>query len=240
MISEFASNTSAERVAMSIAQNPGAFLFQREFLSEADLATLTDLAVAVADQKRSIATSERYGSLKWYEVPLDTEMDISARIIRFLGVKTPNLFAFYYLEPGAVLHPHRDLTGANLNNRIRFHIPIITNPHVDFRVSGMPIRMEPRDLWCLDTSYVHSVRNDGADSRIHVVIECDLTPELRQRLPRGPAAQLHILYFVFALTGKFFGSLFRNGFTNPRYFVDQTRMIARFIGWRFLGIGKPR
>jgi len=225
---------------MGEAQNPGAFVFCQDFLSEAELRQMATLAHEVADQKRNIATTERYASLQWYEVPLDPKQEVCAKLIDYLGVETPELLSLYYLEPGAALHPHRDLTGANLNNRIRFHIPIITNPGIDFRVSGQQIRMKPRDLWCLDTSYVHSVRNDGSESRVHIVMECTLTDQLRHRLPHGAAAQLHNIWFVMVLVAKFLSALLKNAVTNPRYFRSQIGMVLRFVGWRFLRIGKPR
>ena len=43
---------------------------------------------------------------------------------------------------------------------------MITNPGVDFRVGGNRVRMEPGDLCCLDTSYRHSVPNQGCEKRL--------------------------------------------------------------------------
>lgn len=221
-------------------ENRGAFVFRRDFLDATELAEAAALARSLADQKRNVHSRGRYAGLQWFQVDLDPVLPICAKLLAELDIPTPNLLVFYYLEPGATIHPHRDLTGAGLNNRIRFHLPIVTNPDVDFRVSGDRVRMMPGELWCLDTSYRHSVHNGGAESRVHIVLECDITPQLRQRLPRDLGAQLHNVWFVGVMGLQFAKALAKNAVTDPAYFRDQMKMVRRFIGWRFLGRGDPR
>ncbi|HWI85428.1 MAG TPA: aspartyl/asparaginyl beta-hydroxylase domain-containing protein [Sphingomonas sp.] len=221
-------------------RDAGAFVFKRYFLTDAEIAQAAQLARAMADQKRNVHKEGPYAGLKWFQVDLDLSVPVCAKLIAELGIPTPKLLVFYYLEPGAMIHPHRDLTGAGLNNRIRFHLPIITNPAVDFRVSGRRVRMGPGDLWCLDTSYRHSVYNGGAESRVHIVVECDITPALARKLPRSIATRMHNVWFVGVLAAQFGKAVAKNAVTNPGYFRDQMRMVARFIGWRFLKIGEPR
>jgi hypothetical protein len=168
-------------------------------------------------------------------VPLDKEWPIAAKMLRELDVETPAMLVFYYLEPGAVLHPHRDLTGASTNDRIRFHIPIVTNPGVEFVVNGERIFMAPGDLWCLDTSYLHAVRNDGDATRVHMIVECDISPTVRKRLPGGIMASLHSLYFISILGAKFVSSIVVNSIKDPAYFRAQMGRVSRFISWRFFG-----
>jgi hypothetical protein len=220
-------------------ENGGAFVFRRDFLGEGEIAEAAALARALADRKRNVHSSGRYAGLQWFQVDLDPTLPVCAKLLAALDIPAPNLLVFYYLEPGATIHPHRDLTGAGLNNRIRFHLPIITNPDVDFRVAGDRIRMRPGDLWCLDTSYRHSVHNGGTESRVHIVIECDITPALRLRLPRGLGARLHDVWFVGVMAAAFGKAVLKNAFTDPAHFRDQMKMVGRFVGWRFLGRGKP-
>lgn len=220
--------------------NAGAFVFQPRFLGAAEIARAAQLAHDLADRKRNVHDRGRYADLKWFQVDLDPSIEVCAKLVAALDIPVPRLMVFYYLEPGATIHPHRDLTGAGLNNRIRFHLPIITNRDVDFRVSGQRMTMAPGDLWCLDTSYQHSVYNGGTESRVHVVVECDITPELQRKLPRNAKTRLHNVWFVGVMGLQFAKAVAKNAVTDLAYFRDQMRMVARFIGWRFLKIGEPR
>ncbi len=78
---------------------------------------------------------------------------------------------FYCATPGTRVHPHRDLAGNLPLGKLRFHIPVFTNPGVEFEVSGAKIRMAEGELWALDTSHVHALRNLGETDRIHLVVQ---------------------------------------------------------------------
>jgi hypothetical protein len=136
---------------------------------------------------------------------------------------------------GARIHQHRDLTGAGLNNRLRFHIPIVTNPLVDFRVSGEKVMMEPGDLWCLDTSYVHSVENSGTRSRVHIVVECGINNRVRSEISRGLRVKLHDAHDAGLLAWSFAKSILKTSRSDPEYFCAQMGMVKKFIAWRVFG-----
>lgn len=157
-----------------------------------------------------------------------------------LRTEKPELLVFYYLELGAKIHPHRDLTGASLNNRIRFHVPIYTNPGVKFTVSGETIKMIPGDLWCLDTSYVHSVENLGNESRVHLIVECGINDKIRTKIPNGLDAKLHSLNYAVILAASLVKALVVNSIRDPKYFKSQMGMVWKFIKWRVLKIGVPK
>src|SRR5262249_33959563 len=78
---------------------------------------------------------------------------------------------FYAVRPVLALHPHPDMSGNLPFGRLRFHVPIVTNPEVDCGVGGKRLDMRPGELWALDTSYQHSVRNRGNQVRVHFVAE---------------------------------------------------------------------
>src|SRR5262249_39028112 len=77
----------------------------------------------------------------------------------------------YAVRPGTTIHPHRDMSGNLPFGRLRFHVPIVTNPEVEFVVGGQRLDMHPGELWALDTSYVHSVSNRSNLVRVHLVVE---------------------------------------------------------------------
>lgn len=55
--------------------------------------------------------------------------------------------------------------------RMRIHVPIVTQPTVQFECDGIVINMAPGECWIFDTWRQHRVLNDATRSRIHLV--CD-------------------------------------------------------------------
>ena len=55
--------------------------------------------------------------------------------------------------------------------RVRVHVPIVTQPTVRFECDGQVIHMAAGECWIFDTWRQHSVQNDAVHSRIHLV--CD-------------------------------------------------------------------
>lgn len=221
--------------------NDGAFIYKEKLFSNDEIMELASLAKNMEFTKRPVHEgNSTYSSLKWFQVNISHDNPLCRRILNELGVVKPELFVFYYLDPGASLHPHRDLTGATLNNRIRFHVPVITNPKVEFIVDGDKVVMRPGDLWCLDTSYVHSVKNSGDDARVHIIVECDINDKIKSRLPSGIRSVLHNFSYVAILVSHTIKALIVNSVTKPKYFVEQVKMIIKFIKWRILKIEKPK
>jgi hypothetical protein len=55
--------------------------------------------------------------------------------------------------------------------RVRVHVPIVTQPTVRFECGGEVINMAPGECWIFDTWRQHSVHNDATLSRIHLVLD---------------------------------------------------------------------
>lgn len=220
--------------------NAGAFIFEHGLLSREEVAEATALAMKLYETKRPVHADGQYSDLRWFQVDLDPHWPIAQKIISALGAEKPELLVFYYLEPGTKLHPHRDLTGASLNNRVRFHVPVITNPKVDFRVSKERVFMEPGDLWCLDTSYLHSVENGGDETRVHIIVEAYISPQMRARMPSGIKAFAHNAFYAAVLGFAMLKALTVNSLKNPKYFLAQMGMVRDYIGWRFLKTRRPK
>jgi hypothetical protein len=75
------------------------------------------------------------------------------------------------LTPGSVIKEHRDDDLAAELGRARLHVPITTDPDVDFRLNGTRVIMEPGRVWYLRLSDPHSVTNNGKSDRVHLVID---------------------------------------------------------------------
>lgn len=76
------------------------------------------------------------------------------------------------LTPGSLIKPHRDHDLAAECGTARVHIPITTNPGVDFRLNDIPVDMRPGEAWYLRLMDTHSVANRGITDRVHLVIDC--------------------------------------------------------------------
>lgn len=66
--------------------------------------------------------------------------------------------------PKTKLPPHQDKP-----DKLRFHIPIVTNPQARFIINGVDLHL-PADGWCylVNTSYIHSTENNGTSDRAHI------------------------------------------------------------------------
>lgn len=67
--------------------------------------------------------------------------------------------------------PHHVDANYYWRTHIRFHIPVITNPDVDFTCGGVTVNMAPGECWVFDTFRPHQVHNRGAEQRIHLVFD---------------------------------------------------------------------
>jgi len=75
------------------------------------------------------------------------------------------------LEPGSFIREHTDNALAFENGEARIHIPIETNPGVEFYVEGERLLFEPGRAYYVNVNLPHRVNNRGAGPRIHLVID---------------------------------------------------------------------
>lgn len=55
--------------------------------------------------------------------------------------------------------------------RVRVHVPVVTQPTVRFECGGTTLNMAAGECWIFDTWRQHSVLNDAVQSRIHLVVD---------------------------------------------------------------------
>lgn len=87
------------------------------------------------------------------------------------------------LASGAEIHEHRDYDLGPDRGEVRIHIPIITHPDVEFHVRNRRVVMAAGEVWYLDLSQPHRVRNAGPVARIHLVLDMVVNDWLRARIP---------------------------------------------------------
>jgi len=87
------------------------------------------------------------------------------------------------LPPGGSITRHDDVVLSLEHGLVRLHAPIQTGPEVEFEVGGERVEMAPGELWYGDFTLPHAVENRGADDRVHLLIEVEVTPALRSLFP---------------------------------------------------------
>ena len=74
------------------------------------------------------------------------------------------------LEPGAEVPQHVDIH-YYWRTHLRIHIPVITNPEVDFISDLGIVNMKAGECWLLDSFFTHAVNNRGREKRVHLVLD---------------------------------------------------------------------
>ena len=75
------------------------------------------------------------------------------------------------LTPGSVIREHTD-GGLNFEQGlIRIHIPVITNPGVEFLLQGEMLSMREGECWYCNFNLPHALANRGETDRVHLVID---------------------------------------------------------------------
>ena len=86
------------------------------------------------------------------------------------------------LEAHSVIKEHRDHDLSLEQGTVRLHIPVITNPQVEFFLNGTEVEMREGECWYLRLSDPHRVTNNGAIDRVHLVIDARVNPRLEELL----------------------------------------------------------
>ena len=74
------------------------------------------------------------------------------------------------LPGGKDVLEHKD-SGDYLDIVRRFHIPIITNKNVYFQIEDEVKNMKAGECWEINNSKLHSVKNEGVENRVHLMID---------------------------------------------------------------------
>lgn len=80
------------------------------------------------------------------------------------------------LTAGHGIAEHQDMN-YSLTHSHRIHLPVISNKNVRFSVGGETINMQPGQLFEINNRRVHSVHNDGAEDRVHLILDYVLPGE---------------------------------------------------------------
>lgn len=84
------------------------------------------------------------------------------------------------LKAGSSIAEHVD--SFQSDDILRFHIPVITHPSVEFWLDGHRYYIPPGQLCYLNVRKKHKVLNKSKNDRIHIVFDVKSTPELEERV----------------------------------------------------------
>jgi hypothetical protein len=95
---------------------------------------------------------------------------------------------FLRLKAGSVVKEHTDYNLGYEDGEVRLHIPVVTNPAVEFVLGGKRIAMNPGEVWYHNFNLPHRVANKGDSDRIHLVLDCFLNDWLRDLILAAESA----------------------------------------------------
>ena len=108
-------------------------------------------------------------------VPVETSLLLKLPVIRSflneLGLRYMWV-RLAKLEPNAFLWEHRDYQELEDVERLRLHVPIITNPHSTLIIEGLRIHLAKGFVWKLRPTHRHGAGNLGTEARLHILIDC--------------------------------------------------------------------
>jgi Aspartyl/Asparaginyl beta-hydroxylase len=100
------------------------------------------------------------------------------------------------LAPGSFIREHSDHALGFEDGEVRIHIPIHTNPGVEFYVCGERLLLEEGECYYINVNLPHRVNNRGSEARIHLVIDAEVNDWVRRmfeacgddrgKIPRSP------------------------------------------------------
>lgn len=86
------------------------------------------------------------------------------------------------LAPNSVIKEHADFDLSFEDGMIRLHIPVKTNPGVEFYLNGERVLMEAGECWYLRLSDPHRAVNNSPENRVHLVIDAVVNNWVREIL----------------------------------------------------------
>jgi len=86
------------------------------------------------------------------------------------------------LTPGSVIKEHHDVQLSVEEGTARIHVPVVTNPDVEFYLNGSRVFLEPGSAWYLRLTDAHSVYNKGESDRVHLVVDATVNDWLKDSL----------------------------------------------------------
>jgi hypothetical protein len=76
------------------------------------------------------------------------------------------------LKAGSSIRRHKDYKLGYEDGEVRLHVPIITDPRVEFYVDERRVPMGAGECWYVNVNMTHHVENTADIDRVHLVMDC--------------------------------------------------------------------
>ncbi|MEP7284678.1 MAG: aspartyl/asparaginyl beta-hydroxylase domain-containing protein [Chloroflexota bacterium] len=86
---------------------------------------------------------------------------------------------FLKLHAGSSIREHTDRELEYENGEVRLHVPVLTNPEIEFYLNGERLKMQEGECWYTNVNLPHHIANHSASDRVHLVIDCVVNDWLR-------------------------------------------------------------
>jgi len=94
------------------------------------------------------------------------------------------------LSAGSSIREHKDYNLGYDDGEVRFHVPVLTNPDVEFYLNQQRVVMNEGECWYLNFNLPHRVVNHSATDRIHLVVDCVVNDWVRTLFASEPVASV--------------------------------------------------
>lgn len=84
------------------------------------------------------------------------------------------------LNAGSIIKEHRDAELNFESGEIRLHVPVITHPDVEFLLDKERLALREGECWYMNFNLPHSIRNNSAVNRVHLVIDALVNDWVKQ------------------------------------------------------------
>jgi hypothetical protein len=131
------------------------------------------------------------GTHEWKDTPLLERCCYLQSVLSFFETQK-NAVRLMKLEPSGVIKEHSDYALSFEEGEVRLHIPIVTNPLVEFYLQQERLLMQEGECWYLNLSLPHKVKNAGTTARVHLVIDCKVNDWVKTLLEKPSARYMTI------------------------------------------------
>ncbi|MCD6010910.1 MAG: aspartyl/asparaginyl beta-hydroxylase protein [Flavipsychrobacter sp.] len=84
------------------------------------------------------------------------------------------------LKAGAIIKEHTDAELSYEHGEARIHVPIMTNPQVEFYLDNERVDMLPGSCWYMNFNLPHRINNFGDTDRVHFVMDIIVNDRIRE------------------------------------------------------------
>jgi quercetin dioxygenase-like cupin family protein len=97
------------------------------------------------------------------------------------------------LNAGAIIKEHKDAGLCFEQGEARIHVPITTNPQVEFYLDNERIDVKPGECWYMNFNLPHRIANLGDTDRVHLVMDIMVNDSIREMFNSVPADKKKII-----------------------------------------------